>query len=240
MTKMKQAWAITAALAVMIVAVAYMFGVKPQASKVESLDANAAVQAKANTALRGEIARLQEQQAQVPALQMRIKEIRRNLPGHPAFPKLIRDVSRYAAESGVALLSVTPGVPTVFGSAVADEAAAAAAAKAAAAESDDGKKATAAKSQPRPPAATNVGTLNAIQLALNVKGDFHEIQLFISKLEKMERSIAVGTVSVTYSKPLPNDPGPLTVNLGGQIFMVAPPAAAAAPAKAPAAASTEK
>lgn len=243
MTKTKQAWMMTTALVLLILAVAYMLGVKPQANKVKSLNAEAETQARANTQLRGEIQRLEKQRAKVPASELRVKQIGRSLPSHPALPKLIRDISKFASQSGVDLVSLTPGTPTALTKPEPVKAAPAS-------EDEGGAKSAPAKpvtpnsAAAKPAPTVDVGTLTAIQLAINVKGDFSELVLFLSKLEDMERSMVLGTVSVVFNKPTAataKSAGPLTLDVAGQVFMVSK--AAAAPVKAaakPVAATSEK
>ncbi|MEO6712873.1 MAG: type 4a pilus biogenesis protein PilO [Mycobacteriales bacterium] len=88
------------------------------------------------------------------------------------------------------------------------------------------------------PAPAAGGSLSAIPLNLVLTGDFTQLQLFITNLEKLERKLDRGLVVDTFSvSPQAAATSPkgkknlLAVSISARVFMKSPPAPVAAPVK---------
>lgn len=242
MARIKQFWLLTGVLVVAMLGAGYFFGMKPQAAKAKKIAAETAVQAKANTSLRGEIALLRKQAAGVVAQKNRLRQIAGVLPPNPGLPKLVRSLSAVTKASGVDLNSISPGLPALV-----PEVATTAPAPTAAASSSASPAPPSAAPAPRPVATAG---LAAIPLNLSLTGDFAHVQLLLSNLEKFDTKVAkfdrafvVDTITVT---PIAEGAAPATsktkknylaVSVVGRVFMKGPPVA---PTKAPAAVAPEK
>lgn len=251
MGKIKQYWLLTGLLIVALFGVGYSFGVKPQSAKAAKVKTETATQAAANSRLGGEIQILQKQADGVLAQQKRLRQIDAILPNNKSLPELIRSLSAVTATTGVDLLSMAPGALVPLADAALAEAAAAAAAKKNSAEADTSSKAPSGKNASTakaPPRAVSAGSLSAMPVTLALTGDFTQLQLFLGKLEKLDRAFVVDSLVVapaaasatpasgTAKKKAAND---LAVSIIGRVFVKTAPVAAA-PVKAAAAATTKK
>lgn len=251
MGKMKQLWLLTAVLIVGLLGAGYFFGAKPQIAKAEKVKVETSAQASANDSLRNEIKILQGQADGVIAQENRLRQIAAILPNTPALPRLVRSLSTITEASGVDLISVSPGTPAFMAELPVARAAAPAAttpggtASASAAPKSAAPKTSAPKSAAARSAAASAGGLASMPVTLTLNADFAKAQLFISKLEKLDRAFVVDTLGVvpaakaaaaTDTKKAAGNQ--LTVTIVGRVFIKAEKPAA--PVKAPAAASTEK
>jgi Tfp pilus assembly protein PilO len=190
MNKMRQ-WSLLTAVAVVVVfAAGWMLAVKPQRSHAADLRSQAAGQQATNSTLQAQVAQLEQQKKGLPAQQRLLNKIASEIPDNPALPTLIRELASAANASGVDLVSIAPSTPTAVQPSVA---AAPAAPAAGTTSSGSAGSATVARSVAPVPAAA----LNQIQLVLNVKGSYYNIESFFASLEKLQRAMRVTNWSLT-------------------------------------------
>ncbi len=201
------------AIAVVLVAAIFAAGwfllVSPKRSEAADLQAKTASQDSANLALQQKLKELQAQQADLPAQRARLAQVRANIPGNPALPSMIRDLTAAARKVGVSIDTMSPSSPV----------------------------AVAAAAEPGVAAApTTVGSATApalyqVPLSLQVTGSYFEVEQFIHELEGLKRSLLVTGFSIT-PKPSPETPDDLTLALNGRVFVsqdAAPAATAVTP-----------
>jgi len=173
MTKTRT-WGILAVVLVVVVVVAGWFlALSPQHAKVKKLHVTAAQQLDANQGLKNQILLLKQQQKQIPGEQARIAAIDSRIPATPAMTTYVRTLATLAAATHVELVSVSPSAPTPVQVAAAPGATAAPA--------------------PSPAAGAS---LSAIQLSIDVVGDYYAVQQFLSQLEATQRATVVSSIDM--------------------------------------------
>jgi len=223
MTKMRQ-WTLLAAVAALaILAGGWFLLVSPQRSKASDLRSQVATQQSTNDGLQNQLTALQAQHKDVPKVQAELAKLASQMPGNPALPTLIRQLSSAADDSGVDLVSMQPSPPQVVQSATA--------ARSATTATSSGTAAGATSTAP----TQNVGQLASIGLEIHVNGNYFQIEQFLSNLEALRRSLLVEGLDVTPGNPT----GPAATStataadgytgyvdgkITAQVFMVAPPA----------------
>jgi Tfp pilus assembly protein PilO len=245
MGKIQQYWVLTGVLIVALLGAGWFFGQKPQAAKAAHVKTQTASQISANKSLQGEIKLLQDQADGILAKRNRLRQIDAILPNNPALPRLIRSISTFTTDTGIDLTAMTPGVIVDLVDAPAAVAKTAAPADAAATDA----KSPAAAAAPR--ASSTAGTLSQQPVTLALNGDFSQVQMFLGRLEKLDRAFVVDKLTI---EPMKDTGVPatgtaaakkkasnaLTVTIVGRTFIKTPPAVAAAPITAPAASTTKK
>ncbi len=154
-----------------------------------------------NAALQARTAELRRQFASLPTEQQKLEGLQEALPSDVALPTLLRDISQYARQSGLTLMSVTPGTPAP----VVDPAAAAAAAAPGPAPAEGGETAPAPVEGEEPaspdaaaPSTPAGPTTTAIPITTTVIGEFFDAQSFLRLLQtEMPRAYLVRDLSVT-------------------------------------------
>ena len=222
MDKLKQ-WVVLTVLACLVIAAGGWFLViSPKRSEAADLRAQAEQQQSANATLETQLQVLKAQAKDLPKEQAKLAAVSAKIPADPALPNLIRALLSAASDSGVELVSLSPGEPVV----------AAAAAPVAAAPAP-------AQGQAAPPA----GQLAEIPLSINVVGDYFEVQRFMAELEDLPRAVLVSTLDLAPgTSPTAGEGGPsaadgssLTTTIEGKVFMAAnrpAPATASVPGEA--------
>lgn len=209
------------ALAVVLVAAIFAAGwfllVSPKRSEAADLDAKTVSQDANNLGLEQKLKELQAQQADLPMQRALLAKIETNIPGNPALPSLIRDLTAAARKVGVDLVTLSPSPPQVVTPAVAAGAVAAPA--------------------PVTPAAAGSPVLYQVPLALTVTGSYFEQEQFLHRLEGLSRSLLVTgfTITASSSEEHPDD---LSVAITGRVFLSSDAAPAAVAAAAPVAPAT--
>jgi Tfp pilus assembly protein PilO len=238
MGKMKQSWLLTAVLILAVLGAGYFFGAKPQAAKAKQVRAQSAAEKSANATLQQDITRLQKQSAGVVAKLARRREIAINVPDNPALPRLIRGLSTIRDKSGVSLKTIQPGPPVLDSAPViATPVPAAKTAATSGATASASAAPAAAKAAPAAaPAAA--GSLAAVPVAMTISGDFSQLELFLTGLEKLDRSFVVNAITVTPAGDAATTDGAaaakpktsktvntLDVTITGRVFMKVAPTA---------------
>ena len=214
MNKMRNLAAGTAVAALAILALAWFALVAPQRSHAADLKAQAATARQSSSTLQAQLEQLRAQAKLLPKQRGILDAIDKQLPSNPALPALVRSLTRAADSSGVTLVSIAPGLPTVV----------AAAPPAGAAVGTT-------------PVSTGSSQLASIALALTVEGTYFELEQFQQTLESLTRSykattitFAPGSRSAAGKTSSDGYTGQITANVTGQVFMtVNRPATAAAP-----------
>jgi len=168
MTKTRQ-WSVFTAIAVLaVLAVGWFLLVKPQNSKVTSLKSQAASQQANNQLLVSQIATLQSEEKQLPQQQQALQKFATQVPTDASEPTIIRQLSAAAAGSGVDLVSITPGAPTVVSA-----------------------SSTPVGGSSLTPAASSGSTLVQLPVSLGITGTFPNVESFFQSLEKLPRALLV-------------------------------------------------
>jgi Tfp pilus assembly protein PilO len=171
MTKTRQWTAFTAVAVLVVFAAGWFLLVKPQRSHASDLRSQTLTQQQQNQQLLSQISALQAEEKSLPAQQAALQKFGTEVPDNPAEPTLIRQLSASANGSNVDLVSITPGTATVLS---------AAAAASAGTTSLSG-------------APSAAGQLVELPVALSISGDYADIESFFMSLEKMPRSLLVGS-----------------------------------------------
>ncbi len=236
MDKLQQWVALTVVGAIAILAAGWFLLVSPKRSEAADLRAQAESQDVANAALETQLQVLKAQAKDLPKKQAELAAVAAKIPDNPGLPALIRALTVASTSAGVEFVSVAPGAP------VAAVAAAPAAVVAAPEPNADGTVAAAAVAAA--PVST-AGQLMTIPLAINVVGDYFEVEQFLANLEDLPRSLRVANLTLAPgSSPTSKTTGAsaddgrsLTSTITGEVFLAAgrPVATAVvAPSAAPA------
>lgn len=247
MDKLKQWVALTVVGCLAIMAAGWFLVISPKRSEAAELRTQAADQASANRTLETELQVLKAQAADLPKEQAKLAAVAAKIPDNPALPGLVRALLEASSASGVELVSITPGQPVLVAPVAPPVAEAPVDGQAA---PDPGAPAVSAPDAAAPGPA---GQLANIPVAINVVGDYFEVQQFMDALEQLPRALRVHTLSIAPgasptagegAEVSTTDGRSLTTTVDGFIYMAAnrPPATAAAvpgaesaPAEAPAA-----
>jgi Tfp pilus assembly protein PilO len=225
MTRTRQWSLLTALLVVGVLAAGWFAVVAPKRSDAAALQGRANTQEQENVTQEQQIAMLKELAKDLPSQRAKLSVIQRQLPGNPALPTLIRDLSRAAGKSGVNLVSLSPAVPApVVPVAVAPVAVVAAPAADGAAPSTDATGPAADGAAPAatvaPAAATE--SLNVMALQINVTGSFFEIEQFLNGVESLRRPMLVRSFDVAADATTEAVTGQLSLTLNAEVFLRSP------------------
>lgn len=241
MDKLKQWIALTALAAVAIMAAGWFLLISPKKAESAELQVQTAAQESTNQTLQAQLAVLKAQAKDLPKKQAELARVAAKIPDNPGLPALIRALTLASTTAGVDFVSVTPGAPVPVTAPVA-------AAVVAPAGTTASPAAEAAAPAVRPAGAAGgvAGTLLSIPVALNVVGDYFEVEQFLAELEGLPRAFKVSNLSLAPgTSPTARGEGAtstedgrsLTSTITGTVFMAAGrPAATAvvAPSAAPA------
>lgn len=257
MDQLKKWVAMTAVASVLVLAAGWFLAVSPKRSEAAELRDQAAVQTQANEKAATQLEVLRAQAKDLPKEQAKLAAVAAKIPADPALPSLVRALLGAAESSGVELVSVAPGVPELVAAPAPAPAEAPATGQTTPPASDPAAGAGAAPAAGAVPAPIGpAGQLATIDVALNVAGDFFEVQRFVALLEELPRALKVSDLVITPGLPptekdqsrSTEDGRSLTTLITGQVFMAAdrpvpsavtvPGGAATADAPADAAATT--
>jgi Tfp pilus assembly protein PilO len=184
MTRIQQWIAGTVVAVIAIAAAGWFVAIAPQSHKASNLVGQAVTQEQDNVAARNTLARLTTQMTKVPAEQAEVAAIAQKIPADPGLPSYVRNLTAAAAQTGVELVSIAPGVPAtvvVPAATVAPAPTASAAATPAAAA----------------PVAAPAATLQAISIGVVVQGGYYQLEEFTKALAALNRSTVLTTVNIT-------------------------------------------
>lgn len=109
----RKAMMIAGAALIAIVAVWYVGLWSPQSKSLHTAKASEASAVDKESSLKTQVAVLQRQRAQLPALRAQLAQLNQLVPSIPGIDKVIDDVNAVALSSGVAMSSLTPPVMPV-------------------------------------------------------------------------------------------------------------------------------
>jgi type IV pilus assembly protein PilO len=206
MTRSRQWSLITALLVLGVLAAGWFVVVSPKRSDAAELRSKASAQEQANVSQEQQIAMLRDLAKDLPAQRAKLSVIHRQLPDNPALPTLIRSLSKASKQSGTDLVSLAPGNPiAVLG--------------------DEGT-----------PSATKTTvvageSLYSIPIAVDVTGNFFELEHFLGEVESLRRSMLVRSFDIAPNTSADDGAtGELTLTIAAEIFLrSAVPVEAAAP-----------
>ncbi len=205
------------AVAVVLIAAIFAAGwfllVSPKRTEAADLQAKTVSQEGTNTSLEQKLQQLKAQQADLPQKRARLAAITTKIPGNPALPSLIRDLTAAGRKIGVSIDSMAPSAPLAVTAAAPGVVAAA----------------------PAPAAAG--GTADAlfqVPLTLKVTGSYFELEQYVSKLEGLKRSFLVTGFNLGQASVSGAPEEALTITLTGRVFLTQPVAPAAVTPVAPA------
>lgn len=210
MTK-SRVWSLGASvLAVLMLVASWFLLISPQRSEAASLRDQTTQQEQFNDQIKLKTQELKAQFASLPARQAQLAEIKQEMPENPALPSLVRDLSSYADDAGVVLVSVAPSAPQPLGS---------------------GASSTSA--------AATTAPIQQIQTNIVASGSYAELTLYLQKLQsKMRRAILVENIQLTKSSADGAAKDDLQMTIVGKVFVLDSKAAAQAAQAATSAASS--
>jgi len=193
MDKLKQ-WVTLTVLACLVIAAAGWFLlISPKRTEAAELRDQAAAQTDANAQLEMQLQVLKAQAKDLPKEQAKLAAVATKIPDNPALPGLIRSLMEAADGAGVELVSITPGEPVL---AAPPEPAQPVADPAAAPAAQQGPDAAAPVDPAAAPAVGPAGQLAGIPIAVNVVGDYFEVQQFLAAVEELGRALRVENLQV--------------------------------------------
>jgi type IV pilus assembly protein PilO len=206
MTDTRKWSAAAVVLIVAIFAAGWFLLVSPKRSDASELKAQTATQESANVALQQKLEELKAQQADLPRQRARLAQIGVKIPGNPALPSLIRDLTAAGRKVGVTIDSMAPSAPVTV---------------TAPASTGVVGAAPAAPKSGATAAAAPTSVLYQVPLALKVTGSYFELEQFLNKLEGLKRSMLVSGFSVTATGATGTDAaeGDLSLALTGRVFL---------------------
>lgn len=210
MTK-SRVWSLGAGLlAVLMLVASWFLLISPQRSEAASLRDQVTQQQQFNEQIKLKTQELKAQFASLPARQAQLAEIKQEMPENPALPSLVRDLSSYADDAGVTLVSVAPASPQPL---------------------TEGASSTAAAAATAP--------IQQIQTTVVATGSYAELTLYLQKLQsKMRRAILVDNIQLGKASGDGVAKGDLQMTLIGKVFVLDSKAAAQAAQAATSAATT--
>src|SRR4051794_35206143 len=96
----------TVVAALLILVAGWFVLISPAKSSVAEVKTEADAQEATNQQLQNKLDQLKAAQADLPAQEARLAEIRAQLPESPYLPSLVRQVDKLATESGVVLVTI--------------------------------------------------------------------------------------------------------------------------------------
>jgi Tfp pilus assembly protein PilO len=231
MTDMRKWSAGAAALVLAIFAAGWFLLVAPKHQATADLKTQATSAEQANAQLQQQIQVLQAQQQDLPQQQAKLASLSTQIPGNPALPSLIRDLTAAASKVGVSIDSMAPAPPVAV---VAPLTAVAPLPPPSTTDSTDtsggtDSTATTTTTTVAPPVAAS--TLFQVPLTLSVTGSYFEVEQFLNKLEGLKRSMLISGLTLTpgagaatatsssTSTASDGSPSDLKVVLTGRVFL---------------------
>lgn len=194
-----------AAVGLLMVVAGWFLLISPQRSEAATLRDEVVQQQQQNQQIALKTKQLKAQFASLPARQAQLAEIKQQLPDNPALPSLIRDLTSYADDAGVVLVSVAPANPAPFGSAAATSTA----------------------------NAASTAPLQQIQTTIVATGSYSGLTLYLQKLQsKMRRAVLVENITLAKASTEGAKKSDLQMTLATKLFVLDSQAATQAAAAA--------
>jgi Tfp pilus assembly protein PilO len=192
MDKLRQWVVLTVVACLAISAAGWFLLVSPKRTEAAELRTQTQDQLSANAALENQLQVLKAQAKDLPKEQAKLAAVTTKLPDNPALPGLIRSLLEAADSTGVDLVSITPGEPVLVAPPVP---------VAPTAEGEgSAQQAPEPGADPAAPAPADTagvaGQLANIPVALNVVGDYFEVQQFLAAVEDLARALRVESLQI--------------------------------------------
>lgn len=208
---MKKRFISLAAVSVVVVGSWFGLAYRPAQSKLSDLRADVTTTRQEVQALESKLQRLLALQANEGGARDAAQRIAGSLPADPKVSDFILQVQDAANAAGIDFLSIAPSLPAV----TADAAASA--------------PAPSANGSGEASAQTPASRLRTIAVQIKADGDYFEIENFTLKMEQLARALRIDDFSLTGSQDQAGGTT-LSASMKLQMFMLAPQAAAPAPA----------
>ena len=228
-------------LALVVVAAGWFLLVSPRLAQASALRQQNVEQDSANARLRARISVLRAQERDLPEQEVRLAELREQIPDGVRLPELVNALTAAADQADVELLTLAPQPPAPLQPAVAPTAVAPAGAPSTGAPSTGAPVAGTAGAAAGP---AQSGPLLQIPLTITVRGSYFQTEAFLQRLEELRRLVLVSGVTLTERSAAPAPgaaagaaagavaKGSLEASITARTFLqgppVAPPTAAAA------------
>lgn len=209
MTKRQQQIVAVAVLAaVVVLAGAYFFAIKPQMNNRQA-NQDAAIAAEQEVAtLQATLVELRRKEAELPQAQEAVDELNRRFPSTFQQDRWLDSVRTVAGRSGVELSAISPTVPAF------------------ASEADPDAPAVALDPE-SPAVAAGPGLIAEVSVTINASGSKRALTQFLAGLENMERPLLAESVAISGREGASSEG---TLTLTGKTFlsreMDSPPAGA--------------
>jgi Tfp pilus assembly protein PilO len=230
----KRQWVlVTALMGIAILIAGFMFVVRPQYSKADSLHNDAKSVSDQTQVLNNRLAVLQSEENQLPAKKAALAKLTTKIPAAANLPDLTRSLQAAAQNipqppvSGRAVSALghvdlslfSPGAPTALTAA------------AATGTSSSSSTSTSSSTSASAAGAAGAAAVQQIPLTVTISGSFFNVEAFLDRLESMDRAILVDGFGVTYQgsneDPLLPNSGEVTVNITARAFLTTAPLTAA-------------
>jgi Tfp pilus assembly protein PilO len=186
-------WGVFTAIAVIVVlAAGWLLLVKPQKSKVTTLQTQTTAQLQQNQQLLTQISALQAEEKELPQQQQRLQKFSTQVPNDPAEPTLIRQFSTAAHGSGVNLSTISPGAPAAVAA-----------------------PAGAATLGAAPTASLS---LYELPLTISISGSYPNLESFFESLEKLPRAVLTTGFNIGLNTGAAGGTNELTATLNIDVF----------------------
>jgi type IV pilus assembly protein PilO len=241
---MTRRWSLlTAVLIIGILAASWFLLVSPKRSEAADLRGQATKQLASNDALVQKLNELKAQSLDLPKQKAQLALMHKQVPDNPALPTLIRDLTAAGKKVGVQVMSMKPGPPVPVAVAAAAVPVAAATTTGADTSGTASTADSGATPAPAAPIAPVAAPLYMAPITLEIAGSYFEVEQFINRLERLQRSFLVSGFSL---KPGASAAGStttsttdgLSLSITGQVFL-SPNVASSTPAAAPVAAPAQ-
>jgi type IV pilus assembly protein PilO len=185
-----------AVVGVLLIVAAWFLLISPQRSDAASLREQTTQQESYNDQIKLKTQQLKAQYASLPARQAQLEDIKQEMPDTPALPSLVRDLSKYADQADVTLVSVSPTTPAPL-----------------AAPSTSGTTTLAT------PAAS--AAIQQIGTTVVATGSYAELTLYLQKLQaQMRRALLVNNIQLAKASTDGANGTDLQMTLQGDVFVL--------------------
>ena len=238
---------LTAVLIIGILAASWFLLVSPKRSEAADLRRQATKQLASNDALVLKLNELKAQSLDLPKQKAQLALMHKQVPDNPALPTLIRDLTAAGKKVGVQVMSMKPGLPApVAIAAAAPVAAATTTGTDTSSAAGTGTTTDSGTPAPAAPIAPVAAPLYMAPITLEIAGSYFEVEQFINRLERLQRSFLVSGFTLKPGAPATGATGStttsttdgLSLSITGQVFL-SPNVASSTPAAAPVAAPAQ-
>ncbi len=203
------------ALALVLTTATWLLLIGPERADALALREQAADAEAVNVGLQARTEQLRAQLADLPAKRAELTAVREAMPQDAELPELLRTLDRYADDSAVTLMGVSPGAPVVATTATEPVA-------------TTPPVATGAVGEAAPVVDPSVPVTVEVPLSMTVIGGFFAVESFLERVQSdMDRALLVTGVSMTAEAPgeatggrPATVSGDVTLTITGKVFVL--------------------